>query len=427
MPYDFEDGFNQKLKEILGTNLPKKIIIAVSGGIDSMALLSLSNQFCQKNNIDLIAITVDHKTREDSAMEAKFVTKICQKHKVQHQILENNFVTPTSNIESSLREIRYKLLLDFAKEQGIKNILIAHHQQDVAENFLIRLFRGSGIDGLSSIEEFITFKNTNFIRPLLDFTKDQLQKYLQINNITHIEDPSNQDQKFLRNKIRTFLNSFEDKEVINQRISRASKNILENRKIIENLVKEKSREIYKFNDLGYFVLKKKNFKNLNKELSFRYLNLIINYFNGKFYKSRLKKIEALYGWLLFDQDHKAKNFNGAIIENFDEESFIIYREKSKIDLQKITEHSFIWDNRFQVNINKNLNLKNLKITALDAKELNILLKGKKNLKYKNLKIPLKKVFYTIPIIRKGDNIFAIYCLKNSSEVEIEMIDSNLYL
>ena len=163
MPYDFEDGFNQKLKKILGTSLPKKIIIAVSGGTDSMALLCLSNKFCQKNNIDLIAITVDHKTREDSAMEAKFVTKACQKYKIHHRILENNFVIPTSNIESNLREIRYKLLLDFAKEHDIKNILIAHHQQDVAENFLIRLFRGSGIDGLSSIEEFTIFKNTNFL------------------------------------------------------------------------------------------------------------------------------------------------------------------------------------------------------------------------------------------------------------------------
>ena len=427
MPYDFENGFNQKLKKILGTSLPKKIIIAVSGGTDSMALLCLSNKFCQKNNIDLIAITVDHKTREDSAMEAKFVTKACQKYKIHHRILENNFVIPTSNIESNLREIRYKLLLDFAKEHDIKNILIAHHQQDVAENFLIRLFRGSGIDGLSSIEEFTIFKNTNFIRPLLDFTKDQLKKYLQINNITHVEDPSNQDQKFLRNKIRTFLNNLEDKEIINQRISRASKNILENRKIIESLIKEKSKEIYEFNDLGYFLLKKQNFKNLNKELSFRYLNLIINYFNGKFYKSRLKKIDALYGWLLFGQEHKAKNFNGAIVENFNEESFIIYREKSKIESQKITEHSFVWDNRFQVNINKNLNLKNLKITTLDAKELNVLLKDKKNLQYKNIKIPLKKVLYTIPVIKKGDNIFAIYFLKNSSEIKIDIIDSNFYL
>ena len=66
----------------------------------------------------------------------------------------------------------------------------------------------------------------SILRHLL--TADQIVKYLQINNITHVEDPSNQDQKFLRNKIRTFLNNLEDKEIINQRISRASKNILEN-------------------------------------------------------------------------------------------------------------------------------------------------------------------------------------------------------
>jgi len=69
----------------------------------------------------------------------------------------------------------------------------------------------------------------------------------------------------------------------------------------------------------------------------------------------------------------------------------------------------------------------IKKKLIDAKELNVLLKDKNNLQYKNIKIPLKKVLYTIPVIKKGDNIFAIYFLKNSSEIKIDIIDSNFYL
>jgi tRNA(Ile)-lysidine synthase len=417
---ELEDNFQEKLQEIWQDSYPEKIIIAVSGGIDSMALLFLAQKFCQKKNVDLVAITIDHKIREESIQEANFVAKICQDHQIKHQILENNYFIPKSNIESNLREIRYELLINFAKKNKIKNILIAHHEQDVAENFLIRLFRGSGIDGLSSMEEISEFKNTNLVRPLLDFSKEELQKYLKEKNIDYIEDPSNKDQKFLRNKIRHFLNEFPEKNLINQRIVKASKNILENRKIIENLIEEKSSEIYQFNQLGYYLVHKNNFKNLHKELALRYLNLIFNHFNGKFYKSRFEKINNLYDWLIQDQIHKANNFNGAIIEDFNEENFIIYREKSKIKNFKITQYSFIWDNIFKIEIDENINLDNLEIITFDAKEFNLLLKDPKFRKYQNLKNPLKKIFYTIPIIKKNNEIIAIYHLLQHSSIKISL-------
>ena len=270
------------------------------------------------------------------------------------------------------------------------------------------------------MEEISEFKNTNLVRPLLDFSKEELQKYLKEKNIDYIEDPSNKDQKFLRNKIRHFLNEFPEKNLINQRIVKASKNILENRKIIENLIEEKSSEIYQFNQLGYYLVHKNNFKNLHKELALRYLNLIFNHFNGKFYKSRFEKINNLYDWLIQDQIHKANNFNGAIIEDFNEENFIIYREKSKIKNFKITQYSFIWDNIFKIEIDENINLDNLEIITFDAKEFNLLLKDPKFRKYQNLKNPLKKIFYTIPIIKKNNEIIAIYHLLQHSSIKISL-------
>jgi tRNA(Ile)-lysidine synthase len=420
-----ESHFNQKIANIFDNNLPDKLIIAVSGGVDSMALLFLSHNFCQKNNINLIAITIDHKIREESKEEAEFVKNICQKFNIKHKILENNYFIPNSNIESNLREIRYDLLSNFAKQNNIKNILIAHHQQDIAENFLIRLFRGSGIDGLSAIDEITKLKNINLIRPLLDITKLQLQEYLQEKNIAHINDKTNDDQKFLRNKIRIFLNDFEDRDIINYRINKASQNILENRKIIENIIIEKANEIYQFNNLGYFLLKKNNFKNLPQELALRYLNLIFNYFNGQFYKARLSKIKNIYNYIILDDKYLAKNFNGTIFEDFDKDNLIFYREKSQIKLYNITKYQFIWDNRFKININKKINLENLEISNMKDSEFNLLLKNSEFDQYKNLKNPLKKIFYTIPVIKLNSKIIAIYQLLNNYDILITCKDNNL--
>lgn len=403
-----ENNFLNNIYEIFPNNFPNRVIIAVSGGVDSMALLFLSLKFCQKNNIELIAVTIDHKMRKESAKEAKFVAKICQENHIEHHILNNNLFIPKSNIESNLREIRYNLLSDFAQKYDIENILVAHHQQDIAENFLIRLFRGSGIDGLSSMKKVSKLKNINLVRPLLDCSKEDLRQYLSQNNIGYIEDKTNEDQKFLRNKIRAFLNEFDNKEIINQRISRASANILENRKIIEKLIDEKSHYIYEFCNLGYFLLKKENFKKLEKELSLRYLNKIFNYFNGNFYKSRLDKIENIYGWIMSDLKYKAKTFNGAVIEDFDENNLIIYREKSKIEMVKITEYEFIWDNRFKIQIPQKYDLSNLEIGHLDDRNFNLLLKDDIFYNYRKVKNPLKKVFYTIPVIKNKGEVIFIY-------------------
>lgn len=410
MALELENNFCQKMDIIFPNNYPKKILLAISGGLDSVALLFLLQKYCNDKKITLIAATIDHKMRDASAKEAAFVADICQNNQIKHHLLINNNFIPDRNIEANLREIRYNLLLDLCYEEQIEYLFLAHHKQDVAENFLIRLFRGSGIDGLSAMEEISKLKNIHLIRPLLDFSKEELQKYLKEKNIKHIEDPTNKDKKFLRNKIRNFLNNLDDKDLINDRIIKASKSILENRKIINKIVKEKADQIYQLYDLGYFLLNKQKFKDLELELALRYLNIIVNYFNGKFYKSRLRKIENLYHWMTSNKKHLAKNFDGAMIEDYDDNYFIIYREKSKIqDMIINKDGQYDWDNRFKITIkNKKQSYQELTIGTLHSTEFNQLLKNNINFKrFNKIKNPIKKIFYTIPVIRSGNDILAI--------------------
>ena len=132
-------------------------------------------------------------------------------------------------------------------------MFLGHHQDDQAENFLIRLFRGSGIDGLAAINEISEFRKIKLVRPLLEFTKNDLKKYLQEKKISWVEDESNEDEKFLRNKIRKFLKSLPEPEVINGRIALASRSILEAKEILGKETKRNFPKIFKSHENSYLI------------------------------------------------------------------------------------------------------------------------------------------------------------------------------
>lgn len=395
-----QEKFNKIINKIFLNKVPKKIAVAVSGGIDSMSLTFLLNQFCKNKKIELIALTVDHNLRKNSAPDAKKTTKILQKSGISCYILNSYLETPPiTNIEAILREVRYNLLHEYCLNNDIKYLFIGHHQQDLTENFLIRLFRGSGIDGLSATDYITDFQEIKIIRPLLDFKKEEFQEYLLNKKITWIEDESNQDEKYLRNKIRLFLNSLKDKDLINQRVAKASSSILENKKLIEKFLLENSSKILKFNELGYFLFNKDDFINLSFEEAKRYLAWSLMDVSGNYYKPRLQYLENLYFWILDkNKSQKKRSFYGCIIQEFNQSQFIIYREKSAIKEVEL-ENNLIWDNRFKIDFIGSSN--QIKVSNINASELN-------KLKiHHQMKGILKNILYTIPVLRKNNEILAI--------------------
>jgi tRNA(Ile)-lysidine synthase len=395
-----EVKFKEIVNNIFQDNFPKRIAVAVSGGIDSMALAILVNNIAEQTKAEIVALVVNHKMRDKSGKEALEVAKELKKNKIECHILESYLVqAPSCNIESSLREVRYILLDKFCSEYNIKHLFVGHHMQDDAENFLIRLFRGSGIDGLSAMSYVSSYNDLNIVRPLLDFHKKDLEDYLLKKEVHWVEDESNTQDKYLRNKIRKFLNSLEDKHLINQRISLANRSILASRNIIESSLLERADNILEFNDFGYFFLKKESFCSLNKDLALRYLAWILMDVSGNHYKPRLKYLENLYSWILKDKEHKKRCLYGCEIEKYDNSKLIIYREKSKIKSLNLSSSVMIWDNRFK--IKSNHKLPNIRIGSINSQELNEL-----DLKH-GMKGILKKIIYTLPVLKKESIIIAI--------------------
>lgn len=176
-----------------------RLLCAVSGGPDSLALLLLAQQVLPDR---LVAATVDHQLRPESADEAQFVAKICRNLGVPHIILTPDEAI-SGNIQSSARAARYALLESAADAHNCTQIATAHHADDQLETLLMRLARGSGVDGLSGIRA----RNGRAIRPLLEFTKTELIEICTSAGMQSVNDPSNANTDFDRVTMRNWLAS----------------------------------------------------------------------------------------------------------------------------------------------------------------------------------------------------------------------------
>lgn len=328
------NSISTKIEEIFSKNLqskklPKKLAVAVSGGADSLALTLLLNEFCLQKKIKLFAATVDHKMRKSSSSEAQALHKILKAKKISHEILTiKSKKTFEKNIEASLREIRFELLSEFCKKNKIEFLFLGHHVGDVAENFLIRLFRGSGLDGLSAIAEISEINGIKLLRPLLDFEKDELKSFLRQEKVQWFEDETNEDEKFLRNKIRKFLASFEDEKLIQKRIKKAADEISEIRDEFDNEMLAQAKEILALTPERNFLIDHKKFQKLDEKIALKILALILMEIGEKNYKPRFEKLKNFYSHLQ-NENVKQRNFYGCMVKKFDKKNLVIFPEKNR--------------------------------------------------------------------------------------------------
>jgi tRNA(Ile)-lysidine synthase len=183
----------------------KGVLIAVSGGPDSTALLWLATQWARKVKVYLAAATVDHGLRSESALEAAAVARVCEKLGVPHTTLMWEGEKPKSGVPERAREARYALLADHARAIGADMVVTGHHLDDQAETVLMRMLRGSGVTGLAGMTTLSERDGVKIARPLLDVSKAELIACCDGAGLRYFEDPSNRDPKFTRARLRHML------------------------------------------------------------------------------------------------------------------------------------------------------------------------------------------------------------------------------
>ena len=267
-----------------------KFLVAVSGGPDSLALAAMCKVFQLNNNkYKFYYIHVNHGIRKNSLKESIYVKKILDKQKILLKVI-NNKKKIVNNIQHNARKVRYSILYKECKKKKIKLILTGHHKDDQIETFLIRLSRGSGVQGLSAMNStsFLD-RGVKIFRPFLEISKKKLVFISKKIFGTYVKDPSNNDKKFLRSNIRKLLPILKKHGIGDDQIIKSINNLKSSSKTINTYFKEVFYKIVKRRGNKFSIYKKDLFS-LNAELQIRILSFIIRSLNKRDYPPRSKKI-----------------------------------------------------------------------------------------------------------------------------------------
>ena len=184
-----------------------RIVVGCSGGPDSMALLDMLLKIRDKYHLFIVVATVNYNVREESVEEFNYVKKYCEDNDL---IFESKSVSNYSNenFEFEARVIRYRFFKELVKKYCLNYIMVAHHSDDLIETIMMKIVRGSNLKGYSGFKKIVDFKDFKIVRPLIGFTKDELIKYCDNNNIKYYVDSSNNNTEYTRNRFRKVLLPF---------------------------------------------------------------------------------------------------------------------------------------------------------------------------------------------------------------------------
>lgn len=249
---------------------------------------------------EVTALIVNHNLRRAAKAEAKRASQILTKAGIKNEILEYKGKAPKANVQEAARKLRYELLIGYCKKNGIDFLATAHHADDNAENFLLRLARGSGVDGLSSMKESMRMDGITLIRPLLKFSKTELEKYLKTKKVKWVEDATNKTSKYKRNSLRHALEKVEDRDLITKRINDASQSMSRVRNFLEAETAKAEKTVVNYSDKAA-ELDTAKFAKLHEEIAFRLLSKVISRLSPKPKKPRFSELQTLKNALLNGQ------------------------------------------------------------------------------------------------------------------------------
>ncbi|MCG6904629.1 MAG: tRNA lysidine(34) synthetase TilS [Rhodobacter sp.] len=233
--------FTATLNRLFRQDTPEKIALAVSGGGDSMALLHLGRAWAGNRGVLVSVVTVDHGLRPESGAEAEFVARAAARLDLPHETLRWTSWDGQGNLQDAARTARRALIEGWARTNAISHVLTGHTADDQAETVLLRLARGSGVDGLAGISETERHDLT-WLRPLLAMRRDSLRAYLRAENVDWVEDPSNDDLRFDRVRARRMMAGLADLGLTTERLLRTADHMQAARASLWAAARDKARD-----------------------------------------------------------------------------------------------------------------------------------------------------------------------------------------
>ncbi len=267
--------------------------LAVSGGGDSMALLHIAADWARERDVDLFVATVDHGLRSGSGDEARSVAARCATLGLPHETIVWTGWNGRGNLQDEARKARRSLLSDWAEARAIADVATGHTRDDQAETFLMRLARGSGVDGLSAMRA-TRHGRVRWLRPLLELGRSEMRSYLGAKNVAWHEDPSNDDLAFDRVKARRALATLNPLGLEARRLAETSTRMALAREGLEHLASMAARATVRL-ELGDVIFDLARLDDWPQETRLRLGAQAIRWVTGAIYRPRLAPLERLMG------------------------------------------------------------------------------------------------------------------------------------
>ena len=305
------------------SNAPKGALgVAVSGGSDSVALLHLLNDWAAKAGRKIYAATVNHNLRPEAQEEVSFVADLCTDLGVPHTKLNWRDWDGQGNLQNEARIARKSLLAKWAQDHGLAVVALGHTQDDQAETFLMRLARGSGVDGLSGMQR-ISGHDPVWLRPLLDAPREMLRNYLTELGQNWVDDPSNSDEKFNRVRMRNAMPMLAELGLTSQRLAGTAEGLQTVRAALENATLDAAKECCEPNEFGIVKIDLRDLRKKPHEIQYRILSYAMGWVAGADYRPRYSSLKSTYKKLT---QGKSQTLAGCYIKTQPNDQVIVMRE-----------------------------------------------------------------------------------------------------
>lgn len=326
-----------------------RVAVGLSGGPDSMTLTSLARRWVAERSGTLTALTVDHGLRSESAAEARQVAAWCAGADIAHETLVWQGTKPGKGIQEAARDARYGLLSDWCRRNGCTDLLVGHTENDQAETFLLRMNRGSGVDGLAAMP-LVTFRDgLRLIRPLLTVSRERIAATVAAGALAPVTDPGNADRRYARVRLRDTVAELETQGISAHAIAGTARVFGTLRAARETRIAALAREIAHLHAEGYAEIDRRALVAADPDSARGLVSILIHAVGGQGYGPRRDRLDRLMGHILGGAAFRPRTLGRCVI-GLRRESLIIRREYRTIGdrIPAVGGQRVVWDGRFDV-------------------------------------------------------------------------------
>jgi tRNA(Ile)-lysidine synthase len=378
----------------------RHLALAVSGGADSVGLMFLASRW--KGPVKFTVLTIDHGLRKNSRAEAHQAATWARRLSFKAHLLTWSEQKPLGEekparaLQARAREARYRLFAQWCAQHDAEGVVTGHTLDDQAETFLMRLARGSGVDGLSAMAGETVLYGVRVLRPLLEVRRAQLRAFLEAEGQAFFDDPSNENAAFERVRIRQLKEVLHRAGVSSEHLAMTAQRMGRARAALEQGTEELQNRCVRFENEGHAIVGIGHFLGASEEIRVRLLARLFARIGGASHRPRLAEIERFSAWLQSGEG-QARTLGGCRAKRRGE-SFIIGRESGRMAKTPIIirpGETRLFDDRFKVRLYARKG-ESMTLLALGQAKRRSSIKRPKNLP--------EFVFRTLPALVAGDEI-----------------------